>query len=214
MIQQYLSIKAQYPDAFLFFRLGDFYEMFFEDAEKAADVLEITLTSRDGGKERVPMCGVPYHSAHTYVERLIDKGYKVAICEQVENPAAAKGVVKREVVRVITPGTIIEDNMLVDQENNFLVTLTGTEREMALAAVDLSTGECHVTELSGSLDLIIDEVSSYHPKEIVLDEPLAQNAFVREALEVRLKCLITPFSVDPQAERELGRNCQINFRSF
>jgi DNA mismatch repair protein MutS len=138
----------------------------------------------------------------------------VAICEQVENPAAAKGVVKREVVRVITPGTIIEDNMLVDQENNFLVTLTGTEREMALAAVDLSTGECHVTELSGSLDLIIDEVSSYHPKEIVLDEPLAQNAFVREALEVRLKCLITPFSVDPQAERELEEELPNQFPQF
>ncbi|MGI6473820.1 MAG: hypothetical protein ACOX0J_05855 [Thermoactinomyces vulgaris] len=114
--------------------------LYFEDAEKAAEELEITLTSRDGGSERIPMCGVPYHSAHTYVEKLIDQGYKVAICEQVEDPSAAKGVVKREVVRVITPGTIMEENMLVDQENNFLVTLTGSENQMALAAVDLSHG--------------------------------------------------------------------------
>src|SRR5690606_20205716 len=105
MIQEYLRIKAEYEDAFLFFLLGDFYEMFFEDAIKASQVLEITLTSRDGGtKERIPMCGVPYHSASGYIERLIDNGYKVAICEQTEDPKQAKGVVKREVVQLITPG--------------------------------------------------------------------------------------------------------------
>src|SRR5690606_1426420 len=103
MIEQYLNIKAEVPDAFLFFRLGDFYEMFFEDAKKAAEELEITLTSRDGGKERIPMCGVPYHSAQSYIERLIEKGYKVAICEQVEDPSEAKGVVKRGIVQIITP---------------------------------------------------------------------------------------------------------------
>ena len=109
MIQQYLKIKAEYQDAFLFFRLGDFYEMFFEDAKKASQELEITLTSRDGGSgERIPMCGVPYHSCSSYIEQLIKKGYKVAICEQMEDPKAAKGVVKREVVQLITPGTVMD----------------------------------------------------------------------------------------------------------
>jgi DNA mismatch repair protein MutS len=213
MIQQYLSIKAQYPDAFLFFRLGDFYEMFFEDALKAAEELEITLTSRDGGKERVPMCGVPYHSAHTYIERLIEKGYKVAICEQVENPAEAKGVVRREVVRVITPGTVMEENMLVDQENNFLVVLAGSSSGMALAAADLSTGECHVTQWSGSFDRWIDEISSYQPKEIVLDEALAKDP-IREALGLRLKCLITPYTPEPAVEQRLLEELPRQFERF
>ncbi|SNV02818.1 DNA mismatch repair protein MutS [Bacillus pumilus] len=106
MIQQYLKIKAEYQDAFLFFRLGDFYEMFFDDAKEASQELEITLTSRDGGT--IPMCGVPYHSASAYIEQLISKGYKVAICEQVEDPKTAKGVVKREVVQLITPGTVMD----------------------------------------------------------------------------------------------------------
>nr|WP_220185930.1 DNA mismatch repair protein MutS [Paenactinomyces guangxiensis] len=207
MIQQYLSIKAQYPDAFLFFRLGDFYEMFFSDAEKASEELEITLTSRDGGKERVPMCGVPYHSAHTYVEKLIEKGYKVAICEQVENPAAAKGVVKREVVRVITPGTIMEENMLVDQENNFLVTITGSGSTVALAAVDLSTGECHVTELDGSGNFVLDEIASYQPKEVVLDELLTQEKNLIHKVQTRIKALQTLFTYsrsDTETEQELA----------
>ncbi len=160
------------------------------------------------------MCGVPYHSAHTYVERLIDKGYKVAICEQVENPAAAKGVVKREVVRVITPGTIIEDDMLVEQENNFLLTLTGTENHVALAAVDLSTGECHITELTGSLELIMGEISSYQPKEIVLDETLAAISVLKERLELRLKCLITPYSIEAKSERKLVEELPDQFPQF
>jgi DNA mismatch repair protein MutS len=184
-------------------RSGARFLPYFEDAEKAAEELEITLTSRDGGSERIPMCGVPYHSAHTYVERLIEKGYKVAICEQIENPATAKGVVKREVVRVITPGTIIEENMLDERENNFLLTLSGTEGGIALAAVDLSTGECHVTEIEDGTEFVLDEASSYRPKEVVLDEELAQNTAYREKLEARLKCLITPFSLDPRAQAEM-----------
>ncbi|MBA4602354.1 DNA mismatch repair protein MutS [Thermoactinomyces mirandus] len=193
---------------------GAKFLLYFEDAKKAVEELEITLTSRDGGSERIPMCGVPYHSAHTYVERLIDKGYKVAICEQVENPAAAKGVVKREVVRVITPGTIIEDDMLVDQENNFLLTLTGTEDHVALAAVDLSTGECYITELTGSLELIMGEISSYQPKEIVLDETLATISVLKERLEIRLKCLITPYSIDAKSERELEEELPDQFPQY
>ncbi|WP_044639768.1 DNA mismatch repair protein MutS [Risungbinella massiliensis] len=170
MMEQYLRIKAQVPDAFLFFRLGDFYEMFFQDAQKAAEELEITLTGREaGGEERIPMCGVPYHSAQVYIERLIEKGYKVAICEQVEDPATAKGVVKREIVRVITPGTVMEESMLQEEENRFLLALVESEGMYALSAVDLSTGECHVTQTDSPL-FFLDEALSYQPKEIVVEQ--------------------------------------------
>src|SRR5690625_1666428 len=125
MMQQYLRIKAEHKDAFLFFRLGDFYEMFYDDAIKAARELEITLTKRDSGqKESIPMCGVPYHSAENYIKNLVDKGYKVAICEQVEDPKQAKGVVKREVVQLITPGTVMESSMLSEQSNNYIASLS------------------------------------------------------------------------------------------
>ncbi|OYD09536.1 DNA mismatch repair protein MutS [Paludifilum halophilum] len=192
MIQQYLSIKADYPDAFLFFRLGDFYEMFFEDARKAAEELEITLTGRDGGeKERIPMCGVPYHSAEVYIGRLIEKGYKVAICEQVEDPAAAKGVVRREVVRVITPGTVMEEKMLVEKENNFLTALTRHQDRFALAAGDLSTGEFYVTEFAGETEDLIDELVSFQPKEVLLAPQLSGDSSLREQLTVRLGSVVT-----------------------
>ncbi len=125
MIQQYLQVKADYQDAFLFFRLGDFYEMFFDDAIKASQELEITLTSREGGgEERIPMCGVPYHAAPSYIEQLIEKGYKVAICEQTEDPKQAKGVVRREVVQLITPGTMMEGKGLNEKENNYIASIT------------------------------------------------------------------------------------------
>ncbi len=128
MIQQYLTVKAEYQDAFLFFRLGDFYEMFFEDAIKASQELEITLTSREGGSdERIPMCGVPHHAAHNYIEQLISKGYKVAICEQTEDPKHAKGVVRREVVQLITPGTVMEGKGLSEKENNYIALVSTFE---------------------------------------------------------------------------------------
>ncbi|GGE24714.1 DNA mismatch repair protein MutS [Marinithermofilum abyssi] len=192
MIQQYLSIKAEYPDAFLFFRLGDFYEMFFEDAQKAAEELEITLTGRDGGAERIPMCGVPHHSAEMYIARLIEKGYKVAICEQVEDPASAKGVVRREVVRVITPGTVMDEKMLVDKENNFLAALSaGDAGEFGLAASDLSTGEFHVTTLTGDADQLLDELASFQPREVLLDPRLSQHPALLKQIRLRLGSLIT-----------------------
>jgi DNA mismatch repair protein MutS len=192
MIQQYLSIKADYPDAFLFFRLGDFYEMFFEDAQKAAEELEITLTGRDGGAERIPMCGVPHHSAEMYIARLIEKGYKVAICEQVEDPASAKGVVRREVVRVITPGTVMDEKMLVDKENNFLAALSaGDTGEYGLAASDLSTGEFHVTTLTGDADQLLDELASFQPREVLLDPRLSQHPTLSKQIRLRLGSLIT-----------------------
>ncbi|SDX15849.1 DNA mismatch repair protein MutS [Marininema mesophilum] len=174
MIQQYLSIKAEYQDAFLFFRLGDFYELFFEDAKRASEYLELTLTGRDGGgKERIPMCGVPHHAADVYIGRLIEKGYKVALCEQVEDPTQAKGVVKREVVRVVTPGTVMEEKMLAEKENNFLVAVTKREDHYAIAAADFSTGEFYVTELSGSSEQAIDELLAFSPKEVLLSPDLS-----------------------------------------
>src|SRR5690554_1734954 len=147
MIKQYLSIKKSYEDAFLFFRLGDFYELFFEDAVKAAKELEITLTKREGGSdEPIPMCGVPHHSAEVYISQLIEKGYKVAICEQMENPQQAKGVVKREVVQVITPGTVMNQTMMDEKQNNFLAAITSFgQTRYGLAISDLSTGENYIT---------------------------------------------------------------------
>lgn len=125
MMEQYLKIKADQKDAFLFFRLGDFYEMFYDDAIQAARELEITLTKRDGGQEdSVPMCGVPYHSANNYIKKLVEKGYKIAICEQMEDPKDAKGVVKREVVQLITPGTVMETNMLNERDHNYIASLS------------------------------------------------------------------------------------------
>ncbi len=134
MMQQYLNIKAAHKDHVLFFRLGDFYEMFFDDAVNISKELELTLTGRDCGlPERAPMCGIPYHVSGTYIKRLIDKGYKVAICEQTEDPAMAKGLVKRDVIRVITPGTIIEGDMLEDARNNYIASFAVKERPLRLA---------------------------------------------------------------------------------
>lgn len=170
MIQQYLRVKAEYQDAFLFFRLGDFYEMFFDDALKASQELEITLTSREGGsEERIPMCGVPYHSAPVYIEQLIEKGYKVAICEQTEDPKQAKGVVKREVVQLITPGTMMEGKGLQEKENNYIACISAFEDEtFGFATNDLSTGETKVTMLSNGFEEVLNELSMSGAKEVVI----------------------------------------------
>jgi DNA mismatch repair protein MutS len=169
MIEQYLQIKQEAGDAFLFFRLGDFYEMFFEDAILAAKELEITLTGRDGGAdERIPMCGVPYHSADQYIAKLIEKGYKVAICEQVEDPALAKGVVKREIVRIITPGTVMDGKAVGEAKNNFLVCLACCQGNYGLAACDLTTGELYETS-AALLDHLLEEAQVYTPSEIITE---------------------------------------------
>ncbi|AFI28387.1 MULTISPECIES: DNA mismatch repair protein MutS [unclassified Bacillus (in: firmicutes)] len=172
MIQQYLKIKAEHQDAFLFFRLGDFYEMFFEDAKKASQELEITLTSRDGGgAEKIPMCGVPYHSASAYIEQLIKKGYKVAICEQTEDPKAAKGVVKREVVQLITPGTVMDGKGIHESENNFIASVSFCSNGYGLALSDLTTGE-NLTVLIERLEDVISEIYSVGAREIVVSGSL------------------------------------------
>ncbi|MFS0782211.1 DNA mismatch repair protein MutS [Bacillus sp. 1P06AnD] len=170
MIMQYLQIKADYQDAFLFFRLGDFYEMFFEDAIRASQELEITLTSRAGGTdERIPMCGVPFHSASNYIDTLIEKGYKVAVCEQVEDPREVKGMVKREVVQLITPGTVMQGRGIDEKENNYLSSITCFEDgTFGFAFADLSTGENKVTLLPDAFTDVINEVTALSVKEVIV----------------------------------------------
>lgn len=171
MIEQYLNVKQQAQDAFLFFRLGDFYEMFFEDAVLASKELEITLTARaGGGEEKIPMCGVPYHAAEGYIQRLIEKGYKVAVCEQLEEASAAKGMVERGIVRIITPGTVMEGKNIADKSNNYIVCTVETGGMMSLTACDLSTGELYVTSVPSSLEWLRDEINIYEPSEIIGDE--------------------------------------------
>lgn len=174
MIRQYLSIKADHSDAFLFFRLGDFYEMFFEDALEASKLLEIALTGRDGGvEEKIPMCGVPHHAAEGYISRLVELGHKVAICEQVEDPRDAKGIVRREVIRVITPGTIVEGARLENQANNYICSLSQRGTRLGLAIADLSTGEFYATELGAGASPLLSELYQYKPSEIILSADLA-----------------------------------------
>ncbi|WP_339296182.1 DNA mismatch repair protein MutS [Paenibacillus sp. FSL W7-1279] len=173
MIEQYLKVKEQARDAFLFFRLGDFYEMFFDDAILASKELEITLTGREGGgAEKIPMCGVPYHSAEGYIQRLIEKGYKVAICEQMEDASVTKGMVRREIVRVVTPGTIMDGKVVHDKSNNYMVCVTETGGLMSLSACDLSTGELYVTSVPSSEEWLRDEIGLYEPSEIIGDAAL------------------------------------------
>ncbi|ERJ13664.1 DNA mismatch repair protein MutS [Haloplasma contractile] len=171
MMRQYLTIKEQYNDSLLFFRLGDFYELFFDDAHTASETLEIALTGREAGtKERVPMCGVPYHSAEGYIQRLIDYGFKVAICEQVEDPKEAKGIVKRDVVRLITPGTVMENGFIDERTNNFITTITEFETNFGVAYCDLTTGELYVSLLDKNEKRLLDEVLSVQGKELVVSK--------------------------------------------
>lgn len=175
MIKQYLDIKSQNDDSILFFRVGDFYEMFFDDAKTASDELDLVLTGKDcGQEERAPMCGVPYHSCEAYIARLVEKGHKVAICEQVEDPATAKSLVKRDVIRVITPGTVIEDAMLEEGRNNYLAAVAAKETGIGLCFTDASTGECHVTEVpSDNIESgVCDELMRFSPKEVLVSEAL------------------------------------------
>lgn len=175
MMKQYKEIKEQYQDCILFFRLGDFYEMFFDDALLASRELEITLTARNAGQEeKAPMCGVPYHSADNYIARLVEKGYRVAICEQVEDPSTAKGIVRREVTQVITPGTVVSQTMLNEKENNYLASLFLSGETAGLAYTDISTGEMFLTDLSiqeGTQDLM-NQLAGIQPREILINPEL------------------------------------------
>ena len=188
MMQQYLSMKDEHRDQILMFRLGDFYEMFFDDAVTASRELELTLTGRDCGlPERAPMCGVPYHSVDNYIARLVKKGYKVAICEQMENPALAKGMVKRDIVRVVTPGTLMEANMLEEGSNNYICSLCPAGERCGLAFADISTGSVLTTEVSGEM-AIINELGKYTPHEVIYAEELPSLRSVVGFLKDRLCC--------------------------
>ena len=188
MMQQYLSMKDEHRDQILMFRLGDFYEMFFDDAVTASRELELTLTGRDCGlPDRAPMCGVPYHSVENYIARLVKKGYKVAICEQMEDPALAKGMVKRDIVRVVTPGTLMEANMLEEGSNNYICSLCPAGERCGLAFADISTGSVLVTEVSGEM-AAINELGKYAPHEVIYAEELPQLRSVVGFLKDRLCC--------------------------
>ncbi|MHC6179867.1 DNA mismatch repair protein MutS [Clostridium sp. JNZ X4-2] len=178
MMKQYMEVKEKYKDYILFFRLGDFYEMFFDDAKTAARELELVLTGRDCGlEERAPMCGIPYHAANPYVGRLINKGYKIAICEQLEDPALAKGIVKRGIIKLITPGTYTDSTFLEENKNNYIMCLYIDENNnSALCFADVSTGEFNCTDTPFNLSIILDEISKYNPKEILLQKNIDHSA--------------------------------------
>ena len=201
MMQQYLKIKSQYQDCLLFFRLGDFYEMFFEDAKEASRVLEITLTKRDAKKENpIPMCGVPYHSANSYIETLINNGYKVAICEQMEDPKQTKGMVKREVVKVVTPGTMMEQGGMDENQNNYILSFIQNENGYALSYCDVSTGELKATNFEDESTLI-NEIITINPNEIVVREDINEDlkkqiSLTTETITVREEISDMEYSVN------------------
>ena len=193
VMKQYLAMKEQYPDCLLFFRLGDFYEMFLEDAKLASKELELTLTTRDRNKpegERVPMCGVPYHAAEAYIARLIAKGYKVAICEQTEDPAQAKGLVDREIIRIVTPGTLIDASMLDEGRNNYIAALYADSTGAGICFCDISTGEVFATSFGpdGWVDHVVNELGRFSPSEAVLSDQVFSEGAVTRFLSERLSC--------------------------
>ncbi|PKM96131.1 MAG: DNA mismatch repair protein MutS [Firmicutes bacterium HGW-Firmicutes-1] len=190
MMQQYFDLKEQYKDCILFFRLGDFYEMFFEDAQLASKALEITLTGRDCGQdERAPMCGVPHHAAENYINKLISKGFKVAICEQVEDPKEVKGIVKRDVVRIVTPGTNLNMQSLDATKNNFLMCIFNNVVHFGVAYVDITTGDFYTTSITGEQKLI-DEVAKVSPSEIILDKSLETHLDLLEMFNRRVHAYV------------------------
>ncbi|BFL47344.1 DNA mismatch repair protein MutS [Lactonifactor longoviformis] len=194
MMQHYLKTKDEYPDCILFYRLGDFYEMFFDDALTVSRELELTLTGKDCGmEERAPMCGVPFHAAETYINRLIEKGYKAAICEQVEDPKQAKGMVKREVVRVVTPGTTLNTQALDETKNNYIMSLVYIDEIFGIAVADVTTGDCFLTEVNKSRKLL-DEINKFSPAEIICNEPFYMCGI--DIQDMRNRLGITVYSLD------------------
>lgn len=194
MMQQYVEIKEQYKDCILFFRLGDFYEMFFEDAKTASRELEITLTSRECGlDEKAHMCGVPFHSADSYISKLVDKGYKVAICEQIEDVSQAKGIVKRDVVRVVTPGTITESSMLEEKKNNYLMSIYKLKSYFGVAITDLSTGDFLSTSitLGNTLGKLFDEIAKFAPSEIIVNMEFEKDKVLVKSIKDKFNVYIS-----------------------
>ena len=193
-MQVYLQNKEEYKDCILFYRLGDFYEMFFDDAITASRELELTLTGKDCGQaERAPMCGVPYHAAETYIAKLIEKGYKVAICEQLEDPKTAKGIVKRGVVRVVTPGTVMESNLLEEKKNNYIMSIYKNGIYYGLAVCDLTTGSFRTTQIKeqNNFATLMDEIARYSPAEIIVNDMMFMSTEEMEKIKERFSIYIS-----------------------
>ncbi|MBO4399661.1 MAG: DNA mismatch repair protein MutS, partial [Lachnospiraceae bacterium] len=194
MMVHYLETKRQYKDCILFYRLGDFYEMFFDDAELVSKELELTLTGKNCGlEERAPMCGVPFHAADVYITKLVDNGHKVAICEQVEDPKLAKGMVKREVIRIVTPGTNTAPESLDETKNNYLMGIIWSDDAFGISAIDVSTGDYYVTEVTGTRK-VMDEITKYGPSEIVCNPAFFMSGIDTEDLQNRLRIAISPLA--------------------
>ena len=219
-MKQYFEIKEANKDCILFYRLGDFYEMFYDDAKIASKELELTLTGRDCGQaERAPMCGVPFHSCEGYIARLVAKGYKVAICEQTEDPKAAKGLVKRDIIRVITPGTVMEQSMLEEGKNNYICCMYSAEKTIGLCFCDISTGELYATEITGkdSVNILTNQLSSYAPREILLGGEIVKIKSLPSFIKTRLSAGVElledeKFSLDVCSQTVLdqfGKDCDI-----
>ena len=194
MMQEYCKTKEEYKDCILFYRLGDFYEMFFDDALLVSKELELTLTGKDCGlEERAPMCGIPFHAADTYINRLIERGHKVAICEQVEDPKKAKGLVKRAVIRVVTPGTTLDATSLDESKNNYLMSIVSIADRFGCAIADITTGDCFLTEVPNSQKLV-DEINKFSPAEIICNDSFFMSGVDTDDLKERLGICI--FSLD------------------
>ncbi len=190
MMQQYVDTKKEYPDCILFYRLGDFYEMFFDDALTAAKELNITLTGKSCGlEERAPMCGVPYHAVEGYLSKLVAKGYKVAICEQVEDPRLAKGLVKREVIRIVSAGTNLNVNSLDESKNNYLCCVAYFQGKSGIALADITTGDFHITEAEDGKKLL-DEIHKFTPTEIICNAAFLVSGIAVNDLQDRLGILV------------------------
>ncbi|WP_461204397.1 DNA mismatch repair protein MutS [Clostridium sp. DL1XJH146] len=195
MMRQYMQVKENYKDCILFFRLGDFYEMFFDDAEVAARELELVLTGRDCGLEKkAPMCGIPYHAANSYISRLVNRGYKIAICEQLEDPSLAKGIVRRDVVKIVTPGTLTDSNFLEETKNNFLMSIFEKDDYYGFSFVDISTGEFYGSEFRGDINSLLNEISKFTPSEVVILDSFAKDALAE--INSRFSLTITTISSD------------------
>ena len=207
MMQHYLKTKKENKDCILFYRLGDFYEMFFEDAKIVSKELELTLTGKSCGmEERAPMCGIPYHAVDSYLNRLVKKGYKVAICEQVEDPKLAKGMVKREVTRIVTPGTNIDAQALDETKNNYLMCIVYMADKYGVSTADITTGDYYVTEVETERKLM-DEVNKFSPSEIICNEPFYMSGVdiddMRNRLGISVSALESWYFADEQAKRTL-----------
>lgn len=214
MMQHYLATKAEYKDCILFYRLGDFYEMFFDDALVVSKELELTLTGKDcGQEERAPMCGVPFHAAETYINRLVSNGHKVAICEQMEDPKQAKGIVKREVIKVVTPGTNLNSQALDETKNNYLMSIVYLGDVLGVAIADYSTGDFFVTEIETGAELI-DEINKFVPSEIILNEYFAMSGidltFISEKLSISVSTLENWYFDDDSCKAKLKEHFHVN----